>query len=154
MPADLQTVLGRLAQVEKRQSIPIPKDGRDGLRGPPGPKGDPGEDGEDGKQGPPGKDGRDGIDGKDGRDGKDGEPGPRGLPGRDGTNGTDGKDGRDGVDGKDAPIRPPQSYRFEIQWSGGVMSQVIAQGSDGRDYLLDIHRDADQDIREVTATPL
>jgi hypothetical protein len=106
------------------------------------------------------RDGRDGLNGRHGRDGLDG------LPGK------DGKDGRDADpalvesvvrgffsqiplprDGKDAPIREPQSYRFEFQQGEtGMTESILAIGSDGRDYLFEIERDGVK-IHGVTATP-
>lgn len=102
------------------------------------------------------------------RDGRDGMRGPRGFPGEsvkgdpgesikgdpgESIKGEPGRDGRDGRDGLDAPIRPAQSYRFSYIKDAGVTTGVFAAGSDGRDYLLEIHRDDMGAVVEIIATP-
>lgn len=155
MSDDLAELLERLMLLEQRlASTRQPRDGLDGRHGVKGEKGDKGESIK-GDPGDPGKDAyqialskgfrgteQEWLKSLQGPKGEKGDPGQKGL------------DGRDGIDGKDAQPRPPQSYAFRFHSSGGLVYEIIAEGSDGRNYSFEIVRDENEVITDVISKPI
>ena len=145
-------VLERLMLLERRLgTVRAPRDGIDGRPGVKGERGEPGR----AIKGEPGDTGADAYSvavaaGFRGTKAAwlQSLRGPRGDKGEPGIN------GKAGIDGKNAEHRPAQTYVFGFHMSGGLVQEVTAEGSDGRDYSFEVVRDGDGDITQVVARPI
>ena len=162
MPADIQTILERLAKVERASVEHRPpvhgRDGRDGRVGPAGPSG------------PPGPEGRSGLNGRDGKNAdpkdietaveraiseiqirtKDGMQGPMGPPGPPGPSGDPGPQGLQGPPGKDAPAAVPKQVNFQVlRDAAGHLAGLVADS-----VVIKLVRDGDGNASEIVSTPV
>ena len=94
--AEMDRMVRRIADLEKRLSE---MDAKPGTAGPPGPPGPPGPQGPEGPMGPQGPAGMNGADGADGAPGAAGPQGPQGPPGPAGKPGQPGSPGAQGPPG-------------------------------------------------------